>query len=188
MATGYCDPNADSTPIQWHPNVGGTHYQVIDGGIRTPTAPTTDNIYAGDGDENAQGTVQMGTLTVATVTRVRVWTYGTNTAGEIPFVRIQIGGWAANQSLDMGAGYGWYYRDFNGSWSQADLNGLLVRYTADSLIGKLDGIWIRACYAEVTYTAPVVGYGHDFNGVPAANISNVSGVPTANIANIKGVV
>ncbi|KKN22853.1 hypothetical protein LCGC14_0910830 [marine sediment metagenome] len=59
-----------------------------------------------------------------------------------------------------------------------------IRIRADLAVSKT-GIDIACVYAVVTYTP--AGYGHDFIGVPAANIGSVNGVPTANIASIKGV-
>jgi len=59
-----------------------------------------------------------------------------------------------------------------------------IRIRADLAVSKT-GIDIACVYAVVTYTPP--GYGHDFIGVPAANIDNVIGVPTENIDKIIGV-
>ncbi len=190
MATGYCDPDADSTPVQWTPSVGGTHFGVIDDGTRQPAAAGSDNIFAGDGDENAQGTVTMDNSIndVDTVSQVKIWTYGRATSGEQPYVSIYIGGsWKSNMLVSVGTSNSWASDAFNGAWTQADLDGLQVRYIGDSAYGKFDGSWVLSCYAEVTYTVAAAGYGHDVMGVPAANIDNVMGVPTANIDKIIGV-
>ena len=193
MVTGYLDPDSDNSPTAWTPSVGATHFGVIDGGARDPDAPTTDNIFVGDGDENAQGTVNMeiaGISNIDECSSIEIHVYGNNTSGEIPYVRIYTtAGWEANQSLDMASGYAWFSRTFtaNQPYSQADIESLVVRFTADSAYGKYDGTWIRECYAEITYSEVAGGWGHKMMGVVGASIGKISGVAIASIGEVKGV-
>lgn len=190
MTIGYCDPNGD-VQKEWFPSVGTTHYVLIDGGIRQPTAPTTDNIGAFDGNENDIDRFYLTSLPdVDEVTSVVVWVYGRNSSGEPCQVDLQMGtieAWEGYQTIEMVGGYGWFSVTFNGSWTQINLDQMQVRFKADNIYGTYDYTRIRAFYCEVTYSEVVVGYGHDFMGVPAANIDEVNGVPTANIDTIKGV-
>lgn len=192
MATGYSDPDGDIT-TQWNRTGGGAHYLAINDGVRQPTVPSTGSgqtIDALDGDESDidEFTMDNSITDVAVVTQIVIWTYGFNTPANMDGkIRIYIGGWQTEYTLNFSSSWGWVSVTWNGSWSQAQLNGLQLRYTANSLIGKFDAHIIAAAYAQVTYTVPVVEYGHDFLGVPAANIGSVSGVPTANIDKIKGV-
>ena len=98
-----------------------------------------------------------------------------------------MGGWQGYQETVLGNGVDvWSTQDFPGAFTQADLDGLQVNYRADVAVKNSQNN-IDVCYVIVTYTLLVVGYGHNFMGVPAANIGNVCGVPTENIDKIKGV-
>lgn len=190
MTVGYCDPNGD-VQKEWESSCGN-HYECIDGGIRQPATPSSDNIYVADGNENDIDRFYMDNSIqgVDEVTSVVVWIHGNNTTGEHCQVDIQLGSiqpWEGYQTVNMDSGYAWFSKTFNGSWTQQNLDEMQVRFKADSAYGKIDLTWIRAFYCEVTYSEVSLGYGHDFMGVPAANIDEVNGIPTANIDTIKGV-
>jgi len=188
MVVDYCDPDGDITKQWSHPSAPADHFQEINDGVRQPTVPSSDDIAATDGDENAVDQFTMTSLSnVDEVTQVTVWTYGNCTAGEDARVNLYIGAWQGQAWVGLGTSGGWRSYTKTGSWTQEQLNAMQVQYQADSVYGKFDGTWIRACYCEITYSEVAVGYGHDYMGVPAANIGSVSGVPTANIASIKGV-
>lgn len=190
MTVDYCDPNGD-VQKEWE-SACGNHYECIDGGVRQPAAPTTDDIGAFDGNENDIDRFYMDNSIqdVDEVTSVTVWIYGRNSTGERCSVDIQLGSiqpWEGYQSVNMDGSYAWRSKTFNGSWTQTNLDEMQVRFKAYSNYGTYDYTRIRAFYCEVTYSEVVVGYGHDFMGVPAANIDSVNGIPTANIDKIKGV-
>jgi len=186
MVVGYIDPNSDVI-AQWQ--ASGINHDHVDDGIREPNVPNSDDIDATDGDENAVDHYHMTTLEgIDEATKIVVWVYGRGTSGEQAICNARIddelylGAWTCTNTT-----FAWRSHTYNGSWTQSDIDGLQIRFTADSNYGKYDGTWIRACYMEITYSEVSLGYGHDFLGVPAENIDNVSGVPTANIDKIKGV-
>jgi len=185
MTVDFCDPNGTNTG-EWQYTGSSTHHENVDDAIRQPTNPNLDdnNNYA-DGDQSDIEDYSFTSLTVTEVTSVRIWYMGGNAYAHMPEVRIYMGGWTAQQTADL-AGV-WRSLIFNGTWSQEDLNGLRVEWQAPSTIDKFEVGFLYAVYAEVTYTLEEEGYGHDFMGVPAANIDSVNGIPSANIDTIKGV-
>ena len=187
MTVDYCDPNGD-IERGWVVSTGVNHFAVLNDGVRQPATPVSDNIYAGDGDENDIDRFNMSSLTgVEQVTSITVWIYGNNTTGEHCQVDLYIVAWRGYQTVNMDSGYNWFSKTCVVTCNQAQLDAMQVRFKADSAYGKYDCTWIQAFYCEVTYTEISVGYEHDFMGVPAANIDEVNGIPTANIDTIKGV-
>lgn len=183
MAVGYIQPNSDDVPNDWNPI--GTEYILIDEPYGSPN--TTDYISAANivGDDNKVSEFGFpNTINdVDTVTQIIVHTYGIRTGSPTPEVDLNIGGWQGYTECSIGTSWGWATDTFNGSWTQAQLDAVQVRYRAD-VPGGGNINQISCVYLEVTYTT---GYGHDFIGVLAANIDEVCGVPSANIDNIKGV-
>ena len=119
------------------------------------------------------------------VTNIRVKTDGWY-LGTRPDVDVDMGGSQGYEQVPLpGILEDWADNDFPGSFSQADLDGLEVTYKAHCP-DKGNYNQLEVCYVIVTYTVLVVGYGHDFLGIPAANIASIMGIPTANIDNICG--
>lgn len=170
----------------------GNHTNV-DEEVTQPAAGDDDCLVATNGDGDDNQVVVLGfpnTITdVDEVTNITVWTYGGRFGNNSPEVDVNMGGWQGYLECTLAAdpNWSWTSDSFDGSWTQADLDGLQVRYRAD-VPDKYNTNYPSVVYVVVTYipTAPV-GYGHDFMGVPAANIDNVCGVPAANIDKIKGV-
>jgi len=188
MTLGYIQPNSDNVPNDWLPI--STEYTLIDEARGSPN--TTDYISATNltGDDNKVSEFGFpNTINdVDEVTQIIVYSYGIKVGTPTPEVDLYIGGgWRGYQECSVTTGWGWVGDTWNGSWTQAELNAVQVRYRAD-VPNKNDVNQISCVYLRVTYTQVVLGYGHDFMGVPAANIDSVNGVPTANIDNIKGVV
>ncbi|KKK55544.1 hypothetical protein LCGC14_3073480 [marine sediment metagenome] len=192
MPTGEIVPDTDGPLTEWTVIGGtGTHESAIDEARASPN--TADRIHGDQpsGDDNVIDMFEMSTFTMGgTITQIEVFAYcqGAATYGgnaEIDFLDIFGSGWQGYQYLNPGTGaYAWKSVTFAGlNMNQADLNSCAIRIRADLAISKT-GIDIACVYAVVTYT---VGYGHDFLGVPAANIDNVIGVPTENIDKIIGV-
>ena len=187
MATGTLRPTGTVS----HTWSQGTGHANIDDVVTQPAAGDGSIIKATQpaGDDNDVEVVSFGTISVGSVSNITVWTYGGYAGGAgTPEVDVYMGAWQGYQEVSFtGAPFVWTSDSFNGSWTQANLDGLQVRYRADVPdAGKAEETnSIDVCYVVVTYVSP--GYGHDFLGVPAANIDEVSGVPTANIDNIKGV-
>lgn len=190
MATGEIVPDADIT-IQWFAS-GSPAEGEIDESHASPNI--LDYIQASQalGHDNLICEFHCSSISdVGEATSVIVYTYaeGIATFGGHADVDFSPDGtnWEGYQAMTFAVGsWGWHQRIFPGlSMSQADLNACRVRFRANVPISK-QAAQIACVYLVVTYTAPS-GYGHDYMGVPAANIDNVCGVPTANIASIKGV-
>ena len=188
MATGILRPNATVTN-EWY--IG--NHTGVDEDVTQPNIPTgyPDDWASDPSDDNE--IIVMGfpnTIDdVDEVTNITVWTYGETMEDDDPEVSVNMGGWQVDQQCNLPPFEvpNWTFNSFNGSWTQANLDALQVRFTADtpSKYGSHD-LW--CIYVVVTYDAVVPeGYGHDYMGVPAANIGSVSGVPTGNIDKIKGV-
>ncbi|KKL89473.1 hypothetical protein LCGC14_1914330 [marine sediment metagenome] len=189
MPTGEIVPDTDGPLTEWSVIGGtGTHESAID---EARASPNTADRIRGDqpsGDDNVVDMFGMSTFTMlGVITQIEVFAYTTNnpTYGGDAEIDFYVDGvWQGYQYLNVGGEYGWRSVTFAGlSMSQTDLNICGIRIRADLAVSKT-GIDIACVYAVVTYT---VGYGHDFLGVPAANIDNVIGVPTENIDKIIGV-
>lgn len=188
MVVDFCDPNGD-VERGWVVSEGVNHFAVLNEGVRQPAVPDSDNIAATDGDENDIDRFYMddSIQDVDEVTSITIWIYGNNTTGERCSVDLYIVAWRGYQVVNMDSGYGWFSKTFDVLCNQAQLDAMQVRFKAYSNYGKMDGTWIRAFYAEVTYSEVVVGYAHKFLGIASNKIGKVCGVPTANIGKIKGV-
>lgn len=189
MAIGYCDP--DGTVLsQWHADASPHHEQVDDAVRQPPLPPWTNRIYYQDGDESDQDRFNMEGLDIqgGIASSVTVWmAFETNNISHDPRVNLYLGAWQGELVVNLTqTGLKWYSKTYNGAFTQSHITNMQVDMKAPSLINTTEMGKCYEIYCVVTYTAG--GYGHDFNGVPAANIASVSGVPAVNIANIKGVV
>ena len=122
---------------------------------------------------------------VGIITNITVWTYGETMEEDYPAISIYMGGdWEDDQNCNL-PGYtlgGWTSDSFDGSWNQTDMNGLQVRYTAntDTKYGS-HSLW--CVYVIVTYTIPS-GWPHKvlgmsptkFNGMEITDSSKILGV------------
>lgn len=196
MPSGDIVPNADIL-AEWS-NTGGTHESCIDEGL----PPTLGDMIScsGSGSNGDIDNFNMETIDIAggTISSIEVKIYHESwmpVCSCVPFtVDINLGGWQGSKNYTTTEVLAWESQTWAGlAGSQADLNALQVKITAgnlqtaDNCVTVHDTIWLYTVIVEVTWVAAPVGYGHDFMGVPAANIGSVSGVPTANIASIKGV-
>lgn len=181
-------PNATVSDDGWT----GDHTD-IDNAVTQPATNTDDYIHASAVGGQDTDVIVLGfpnTLTdIGEATSITVWAY--NKYADLGACRfdVNLGGWQEYKYNDASGAHPtvlWGKAIWNGSWTQSDVDGLQVRIIADVGTGKADEIWNYIVYCVITYTAPS-GYGHDFMGVPAANIGSVSGVSTTNIASIKGV-
>lgn len=187
MATAVLRPNSTDTN-QWFL---GNHTDVDEVVLDPNPGTGGTDIWVGAGfiGDNNQ-IIVMGFPTIADigeVTNIQVKTYGMRDTG-IPEVDVNMGGWQGEvnvSAMGVNPNFSWGTNNFAGSWDQADLDGLQVRYRADCPSPQANTLDV--VYVVVTYTLTPTGYAHDYMGVPAANIGSVNGVPTANIGNIKGV-
>ncbi|KKM13925.1 hypothetical protein LCGC14_1711280, partial [marine sediment metagenome] len=188
MATDILRPNSSDS----HTWSIGTGHANVDDEVTQPDAGDSDILGAffANGDDNDVEVLGFPTISgISEVTNITVWTYGSvTTITDTPEIDVNMGGWQGYvECVINSTTMKWTSNSFNGSWNQANLDGLQVRYRADvSDISKgADSNNLDVVYVIVTYTV-VAGYGHDFIGVPAANIDNVIGVPTENIDKIIG--
>ena len=195
MVTDTIIPDTDLGPNAWFTNQCTLHHDCLD------EYPLLDVIYdyihcselgGFDGEQECFGFDSISD--VDEVTQVKVYTYGaTSTAGKLPEIEISWNNgssWEGLQQCNLPVGGGGEEGETDNTWSglsktQAQLNAFAVRYTAD-VPDKNDGHHINRVYVLVWYSEVVVGYGHDFIGIPAANIASIMGIPNANIDNICG--
>ncbi len=155
----YLDPNNDGATIQWTRSAGTKNYTCIDDAIRQP------DMWPGTLDYVS--TITLGYVDVYTfpdtiqgvdsVSNVTVWVCGNNDGGESPTVDLSVymgGGWAANQTASLVNDAAWYSKSFNGTWTQADLDNLQVRFTKSGGAG-IASVYIM--YVIVTYEFPAAG-------------------------------
>ena len=150
----YCDPNGDGT-IQW--GIGGgesTHWESILSTTRYPDNPgTSTQINVVDGDESVVDNINMGSISeVKEVTKVKAWIYGNQNCVNDPTINLYMDGWEGAKTMDLSAGDDWFSYEWTGSWSQAQLDGMVIKFTAPSAIGELEGVWVYTLYCEVTYS------------------------------------
>lgn len=191
-------PNHDIV-VQWH-RVGGDapfyyHYTTIDEDKGSPNV--ADYIRCDHDDDFKQDSFQFDNSIqgIEEYTQVKVWLYkklidGDGIIAPSPTVNIWVnGGWLVAKPISISPNTWESYTWAGLSGNQTSLNDLRVMVNAGMLsTGKIvdDQIFVYTMYAEITYTLAAVGYGHDFLGIPAANIDNIMGIPTANIDNICG--
>lgn len=186
-ATGFVDPNGDSGTPQFQVTPGGTHYTTIDDGTRYNDTPNTAD-YVSHYLSNKVDIFNMSTLTgVGTVSNVTVWVYGKMVDYGPPGgpydikVNAYLGGtYLSDTLLSLTASNSWKSASFNGSWTQTDLDNMLVKLT--SYTNGMNVVWCYAMYAVVTYTAgggggatvtgKVIMISEDGEGSPPSGYNN----------------
>ena len=168
----------------------GDHTEVYEE-VTQPDPGTVDQIRAqtAENDEIVELTFPNTIVDVGEVTNITVWTWGHVMDVNSPEVDINMGGWLNDwKECTMGIGEPFTWKDltWTGSWSQSDLDGLVVRYRADTP-AKVDANSLCTVYVIVTYTEAVTGYAHKVLGVAPSSIGKVLGVETANIGKVIGV-
>lgn len=174
MSTGFVDPNGTASTSGWiRQPASGTIDTKIDDGTRQPTAPSTvsDFIY-GDGGSNCTGTLNLSTISVSAVSRIKLWAYidmdhsvGVFGVGGTLYIDLLIGGVSQGEAqlLQCPGGdskpFQWQSATYDGTWTQADLDGAqmklrLVLDSTDDAGDILDRVF--TAYGEVTYTDPIV--------------------------------
>ena len=162
MSVGYVDPVGDNA-VTWTPSAGTDHYALVDDGVRQPDAPDTADYVSYTAAPGANEDFDMGTLTVSEVSSVTVWAYAKHDAAAALNLNVYLAGaWqTANTTNTLSGTYAWYSATWNGSWSQADLDALLVRVTKTNA-QEVYVETVAAIYADITYepVAPPAAGGH----------------------------
>lgn len=165
MTVGYIQPNSDDVPNDWNP-IASTEYILIDEPYGSPN--TSDYISAinigGDDNKVSEFGFPNTINDVGEVTQIIVHSYGIRVGSNTPEVDLSMGGYIGYVECSIGTGWGWATDIWNGSWTQANLDAVQVRYRAD-VPSKNDSNQISCVYLEVTYTPPVVeGWAHKWVG------------------------
>ena len=191
MTTGWVKPNGDSN-CTWELPPLTDHYLEVDEYPNNHDflVVAVTEAFGGNDDPEIFEMTTLDDLEDNSITQIVVYTYGVIIGSNTPEIDVSFdngANWEGEQECTLGLGAGEVTNTWSGlSFSKADLDLLLVKYVSD-VPDKNDAHSIDRIYAVITYTEAVVGYGHDFMGVPDANIGSVSGVPTENIDKIKGV-
>lgn len=195
MATNTVKPNGDNLCNWAGPIDPGNHHTYVD---EYPGSP--DSLFVSatnlDSDNNDVEIFNMTTfddIEADSITQIVVYTYGRRTGVNTPEIDVSFDNgvsWESGTGNEPECAIGTSWGEVTNTWaglsySKADLDNLLIKYIAD-VPDKDDLNQIDRIYAVITYTEAVVGYGHDFLGIPAANIDSIMGIPTANIDNICG--
>lgn len=163
MATGTLRPGAGGT----HTWSAGTNPDNVDEVVNQPDAGDALLITAtvGGGDDNDIEIFAFPTIAdVASVSNITVWSNGNIALTNSPEIWIDMGGDQTEQECALVSGPdNWTSNSFDGSWTQADLDGLLVKYRADCP-GKDDGNALDVVYVVVTYISSV-GWPHKWLGM-----------------------
>lgn len=143
-------PNGNNN-TNWNLN----DYTLIDDIVTQPVAPTTGSDYAypnkNDDSESQEWTLEDCPTHISSVTSVIVWVYGKSTEAD-PTMDVNINvnsSWQTAQTITFTSSYAWYSKTFTGTWTEANMNGMLVRLTTKSIVNNLT--WeIDALYCYVT--------------------------------------
>jgi hypothetical protein len=169
ISSGIVRPNEDSSPLEWNVSEGTAHYEVLNEIVTQPDpGDTGDYIYASG---TATDVIGFETISGASgITEVKVWTYCVGYPVNLG-VRINMGGWQTQQGFSPSYDPGWASNIFTGSWTETDLDNLLVEYEYSS---GSETAWIYTSYCEVTY-----------DNTPPAAITNLSALTGDNAGEIK---
>jgi len=163
MVQEYLDPNGNSTSV-WVSNA----YTSIDDAVREPNDPgTATSIYANKSDDSEEQTYTMSNTveTYGAVTQIVIWVNGMIVAGTPEITcRISVGGsWETAQNMGLTTSQAWHSYTFNGSWSAANVDALLVSFITPNMPGSLDLVTIYCAYADISGTAPGAGTNMKIN-------------------------
>ncbi len=154
MSSAFQDPSADSTPLQWTPSSGTTHFNLVNGGARQPTAPSLANKVTVTPGHTWTDTYLLGTgipTIGSNVASIVLWIYcSAPTVSTFTAAINQSGTFLTAQSLTNGTAT-WQSLTFSpaGGFSQTDLNNLAVQLNGT---GISNSVIVYETYATYTYT------------------------------------
>ena len=155
-------PNADGATLEWekYPD-SGSCYTKVDDDVTQPDAPDDLDTYLwayhiGAHDDSGESVLirfeTFSGVTAASIDEVVVWFYGEDTGapGDMS-IDVDCGGLIGPQTQGLSNSPGWHSKTFVvANKSQADLDGLEVKFTAGALGANEEQI-IYACYCVVEY-------------------------------------
>jgi len=158
---GIVRPNANNNEL-W----SGHDYINIDEVVVQPNAGGGDVISADKYDDMERQQYDMQTLSgVESVTQIVLWVYASGIPLEsYKYLRLNIapgGVWQTEQSKALTTSMAWYSATFNGTWTQADLDSLLIGLTTDTM-GTNDNTAVDVAYCEIYGTLVPPDYGDFF--------------------------
>lgn len=184
MAVATIRPNGNAIAQTWF----DADFSYVDEEVNQPDAGGEDyaNATLDDNNETFEVSFPDTIDDVDEVTNITIWTLGGSFSAN-PEIWLVLDWSTAEQQCEIpiAGDMGWTSNSFDGSWSQADLDSLVLIYRADGG-EKGDTTWIDVAYAVVTYSIPAVGYAHKFLGIAPNRIGKVCGILTANVGKIKG--
>jgi len=147
-------PNADNTDVGFADSRSDlvNSYGCVNEVVVSPNAPTIASYYmVSAGDET--DAYQIWGITAASddATTLRVYIYGyKGPTGVVVSADIYVnGGWLGQQTLPLTAEtYEWAYFDFNGSWTQAQLNDALLKVRKQAGGGAGTGFDLNNAYVD----------------------------------------
>jgi hypothetical protein len=157
VSVGELDPFPDGTQSQWTKSAGTTAWNLVDDGVREPTAPPTgtDQITSTTNTLQSQDLAFPNTLTWGAGETYTVHVYG-NTTGNKHVIEYQV---STNNGTSFGATQPLFGDNTGNSWksgpitigSQAELDGLQVRLIHERTSGNANGsATVAAVYVERT--------------------------------------
>jgi hypothetical protein len=150
----FIDPSGDVSNVWARWPSGGTHYSVLDDGIRQPLTPNTTTDYVYSYDPLASEVFDMTTLPgVKKVSEITLCAYGAVQSTSFrPQIRIYIAGtWQSWVTLAFETASSWQIATWTGAWTQADLDALRVEIRTPSPNPDSRHA-VYSFYADVVYT------------------------------------
>ena len=182
--------------------------------ISLPTAVTTNsitgsNLFAADGTNttgvwnDSHADVELSSFSSlsipsgATINGIEVIVNGQgNPSAYSPRIKVYNGtsyssnynflGTFSKSNATFDPGWGGSSNLFGLSWTPTTAAGIKVVVLSSTIVPSGRRLYWDYVKVRITYT-PASGYGHDVNGVTAANIGEVNGIATANISKVNGV-
>lgn len=195
-AVGIIDPNGDGTST-CSPTPAGSLFSTVDDKTRSPTSPDTSDYFTCY--ENESAIFDMSSLSnIASVTQIDAYAFYKNDSTDMQFQAelwnaaetVQYG---TTQTLTVTTTQTWGTTSFSGlSLTQAELNGLKIKYKNIRLSGTQVGSHIYSFYGSVTYTpdneAPTINtiYVNGGNNINLTEGSTTTVYVTSTISDTDG--
>lgn len=189
MTTEILRPNGNVT-TQWYKQCS---YTYVDNAVEQPST-SGDSDYSeanyANGDNNQVFTMTFSNLvnTYSEITNVRIWSrhneIGLSNAPEVTISVDSGSSWESVQDLGYASIKTWTYKDFAGSWSQAEINNLYVKYIADvpsdeKIVSDTNDLYVS--YVVIT------GTSSDIAEVMTVEYDNIDEIMTVSLGDIDEV-
>ena len=157
MADTIVRPNADGTNTAWSGTISPDWDNVDEAETQPGTAALDGNeLSTSGGAGTAVQDVAFGTFTASgSVTKVAVWARAADQNGNLAAsqttVQVFMGGaWQTAQNSGWTSTEAWHSYTFTGTWAQADLDALQVRFTCTRTGMVMAPMRLKCLYCVVT--------------------------------------